>query len=31
MNQQILRTMKEEDSDFINNISKILWKNLQNK
>jgi enoyl-CoA hydratase/carnithine racemase len=31
MNQQILRTMKEEDSDFIDNISKMLWKNLQKK
>jgi len=31
MNKQILLTMKEEDPDFIVNISKILWSNLQKK
>ncbi|MEI8667000.1 hypothetical protein P4S65_00695 [Pseudoalteromonas sp. B131b] len=29
MNKQILLTMKEEDPSFIDNISKLLWKNLQ--
>lgn len=31
MNKQILLTMKEEDPDFIVNMSKMLWKNLQKK
>ena len=31
MNKQILVTMKEEDPAFIENVSKMLWKNLQNK
>jgi len=31
MNKQILTTMKEEDPAFIENISKMLWKNLQKK
>jgi len=31
MNKQILLTMKEEDPDFIDNVSKILWNNLQKK
>ncbi|WP_457934502.1 enoyl-CoA hydratase/isomerase family protein [Pseudoalteromonas sp. SCSIO 43210] len=31
MNKQILLTMKEEDPSFIDNISKLLWKNLQKK
>nr|WP_231613187.1 hypothetical protein [Pseudoalteromonas sp. SWXJZ94C] len=31
MNKQILLTMKEEDPSFIDNISKMLWKNLQKK
>jgi enoyl-CoA hydratase/carnithine racemase len=31
MNKKILLTMKEEDSEFIDNISKMLQKNLQKK
>jgi enoyl-CoA hydratase/carnithine racemase len=31
MNKQILVTMKEEDPAFIENVSKMLWKNLQKK
>lgn len=31
MNKQILSTMKEEDPDFIVNMSKMLWSNLQKK
>lgn len=31
MNKQILTTMKEEDPAFIENVSKMLWKNLQKK
>ena len=31
MNKQILLTMKDEDSIFIDNMSKMLWKNLQQK
>lgn len=31
MNKQILLTMKEEDPDFIVNMSKMLWRNLQKK
>jgi len=31
MNKQILLTMKEEDPDFIVNMSKMLWSNLQKK
>jgi enoyl-CoA hydratase/carnithine racemase len=31
MNKQILLTMKEEDAAFIDNISKVLWNNLQKK
>lgn len=31
MNKQILVTMKEEDPAFIENVSKMLWKNLQQK
>ena len=31
MNKQILITMKEEDPAFIENVSKMLWKNLQKK
>lgn len=31
MNKQILLTMKEEDPEFIVNISKMLWSNLQKK
>ena len=31
MNKQILVTMKEEDPAFIENVSKMLWKNLQSK
>jgi enoyl-CoA hydratase/carnithine racemase len=31
MNKQIVLTMKEEDPRFIDNISKVLWKNLHQK
>lgn len=31
MNKQILTTMKEEDATFIENVSIMLWKNLQKK
>lgn len=31
MNKQILLTMKEEDPAFIENVSIMLWKNLQKK
>lgn len=31
MNKQILLTMKEEDSAFIANMSKVLWSSLQKK
>ncbi|TMP02114.1 enoyl-CoA hydratase/isomerase family protein [Pseudoalteromonas sp. S3178] len=31
INKQILQTIKQEDPAFIENISKLLWKNLQKK
>ena len=31
MNKQIVLTMETEDPIFIDNISKLLWKNLQKK
>ena len=31
MNKQVLTTMKEEDPAFIENVSIMLWKNLQKK
>ena len=31
MNKHILLAIKDEDSNFIDNMSKMLWKNLQKK
>jgi enoyl-CoA hydratase/carnithine racemase len=31
MNKEIISTMREEDARFIDNMSKMLWKNLQKK
>jgi enoyl-CoA hydratase/carnithine racemase len=31
MNKKIISTMHEEDARFIDNMSKMLWKNLQKK
>ncbi len=31
MNKEILAVMKEDDPAFIDNVSKVLWRNLQKK